>query len=135
MERFRTLTRNYYRNAHAAVFVYSVSEASSLHYLNQWIKDTQSFAPSAIKMLIGNKVDLESEIDETTAKSFASTYDFELQYLISCKTNQGIADAFEQLARVLHKSPGGVSGANRAQDPVAGGVNLEDPPQQRRCTC
>lgn len=86
-------------------------------------------------MLIGNKIDLETEIDETTAKSFAGTYDFELQHLISCKTNQGIADAFEQLARVLHKSPSEVAKAGRSQDPFAGGVNLEEPQQQQGCRC
>ena len=87
-------------------------------------------------MLIGNKVDLETEIDETTAKSFAGTYDFELQHLISCKTNLGIADAFEQLARVLHKSPGEVDRASRSQDPFAGGVDLADTSQQQQgCRC
>lgn len=105
VERFRTLTRNYYRNAHAAVFVYSMSEASSLHYLAQWIRDTESFAPNATRMLIGNKSDLESsgEIDESTAHSFASAHKFELHHRTSCKTNEGIAEAFAQLARALHK--------------------------------
>ena len=91
------------RNAHAVVFVYSVSEASSLHYLAQWIKDAQNQSPHAVRMLIGNKVDLEPEIDPTTAKSFAIAHEFELQFEISCKTNFGIEEAFEQLARVLHK--------------------------------
>lgn len=123
VERFRTLTRNYYRNAHAAVFVYSVSEASSLHYLAQWIKDTQNFAPNAVRMLIGNKEDLEPEIDPTTAKSFATAHEFELQFLISCKTNSGIGEAFEQLARALHKSPRATnqgSGAAPENKPIPG---------------
>ena len=106
MERFRTLTRNYYRNAHAAVFLYSVSEASSLHYLAQWIKDTQNFAPNAVRMLVGNKIDLEPpEIDQSTASSFANAHEFELQHLVSCKANTGIADAFDKLAEALHKAP------------------------------
>ncbi len=108
MERFRTLTRNYYRNAHAAVFVYSVSDASSLHYLAQWIKDAQNFAPNATRMLIGNKIDVEPpEIDSTTAASFAQAHEFELSFTVSCKTNRGIADAFEALAKTLHSAPKG----------------------------
>ena len=104
MERFRTLTRNYYRNAHAAVFVYSVSEASSLHYLSQWIKDTQNFAPNAIRMLVGNKIDIEPmEIDELTSKSFAKAHEFDLHFHISCKSNSGISEAFEQIGIALHK--------------------------------
>ena len=105
MERFRTLTRNYYRNAHAAVFVYSMSEASSLHYLAQWIRDTESFAPNATRMLVGNKSDQESlgEIDENTAHSFATAHKFELHYKTSCKTNEGIGEAFSKLAHALHR--------------------------------
>lgn len=118
MERFRTLTRNYYRNAHAAVFVYSVSEASSLHYLSQWIKDTQNFAPNAIRMLLGNKTDVDPlEIDEMTSKSYASAHEFDLHYQISCKTNSGINEAFEQLAKTLHKPA--IAGQKK------GGVNAE----------
>ena len=145
VERFRTLTRNYYRNAHAAVFVYSVSEASSLHYLAQWIKDTQNFAPNAVRMLIGNKEDLEPEIDPTTAKSFATAHEFELQFLISCKTNSGIGEAFEQLARALHKSPpttrqGSGAAAENMQTPGQDGVLRveEDQNQQHQpsgCKC
>lgn len=104
MERFRTLTRNYYRNAHAAVFVYSVTDISSLHYLSQWEKDTQHFAPNAVRMLLGNKIDLEPEVDEFAAKSFARTHAFELDHMISCKTNQGIKEAFDALARELQQT-------------------------------
>jgi len=136
VERFRTLTRNYYRNAHAAVFVYSVSEASSLHYLSQWIKDTQNFAPNAIRMLLGNKTDVEPlEIDDMTSKSYASAHEFELHYQISCKTNSGINEAFEQLAKSLHKSVGPA-----VSETGNGGKKLLEEslePQENRgqCTC
>jgi len=138
VERYRTLTRNYYRNASATVFVYSVSEASSLHYLTQWIKDAQNFAPKTVWMLVGNKVDLEAEIDPTTMQCFTSAHEFELQFLISCKTNSGIAEAFEQLARALHKSspPSGYGSGDKKpaskKDYVVGREQLEDKPQQQQ---
>ena len=105
VERFRTLTRNYYRNAHAAVFLYSVSEASSLHYLTQWVKDCENFAPSAVRMLIGNKSDLDAEVDFATAKSFANLYEFVGVHILSAKKNLGIQEAFQDLASKLHAPP------------------------------
>lgn len=111
VERFRTLTRNYYRNAHAAVFLYSVSEASSLHYLTQWVKDCENFAPSAVRMLIGNKSDLDAEVDFATAKSFANLYEFIGVHILSAKKNLGIQEAFQDLANKLH--------APQTQSPVA----------------
>lgn len=139
MERFRTLTRNYYRNAHAAVFVYSVSEASSLHYLSQWIKDTQNFAPNAKRMLLGNKTDIEPmEIDELTSKSFSKAHEFDLHFHISCKSNSGINEAFEQLAISLHKPAPTKPGGSPLQSSVGGAVvDLDASPvqQESRCAC
>lgn len=142
VERFRTLTRNYYRNAHAAVFVYSVSEASSLHYLSQWIKDTQNFAPNATRMLIGNKIDMEPmEVDELTSKSFAKAHEFDLHFHTSCKSNSGISDAFEQLAIALHKpkqAPAAKPGSTAtAPEQAARGVELGDDTHEAagRCVC
>lgn len=140
MERFRTLTRNYYRNAHAAVFVYSLSEASSLHYLAQWIRDTESFAPNATRMLVGNKADLESlgEIEETTAHSFATAHKFELHYRTSCKTNEGIGEAFSKLAQALHKpdsilSDGRRQHSHNAEDVVDITIGASQPSSTCKC--
>ena len=134
VERFRTLTRNYYRNAHAAVFVYSVSEIASLHYLSQWEKDTQSFAPNAVRMLIGNKIDIDAEVDEFTAKNFASTHAFDLDSMISCKTNAGIKVAFDSLARRLLDSNRG----KESSQPDQGLVQLSKEQvssDRERCNC
>ena len=102
------LVRNYpnpcYYNADAAVFVYDVSEAESLRSLIQWIQEAENYSPNAIRMFIGNKVDLEPETDPKTVSSFAEAHEIELQFEISCKTNSGIDEAFKQLARVLHNS-------------------------------
>lgn len=136
VERFRTLTRNYYRNAHAAVFIYSVGEVSSLHYLIQWEKDTRTFAPNAVRMLIGNKNDLEGEVDEFTAQSFAKTHALELDAMISCKTGQGVNEAIERLARIIHEKNSGKQDNSNNQDIV----NITDPPsagsgQGGGCAC
>lgn len=114
------------------MFVYSVSEASSLHYLSQWIKDTQNFAPNATRMLVGNKVDIEPmEIDELTSKSFAKAHEFDLHFHISCKSNSGIIEAFEQLAASLHKpggSPTRAAGGQRRASPQTITISEQEAP-------
>ena len=131
MERFRTLTRNYYRNAHAAVFVYSVTDISSLHYLSQWEKDTQNFAPNAVRMLLGNKIDLDPEVDEFAAKSFARTHEFELDNMTSCKTNEGVKAAFDALARALQQA----SKTTQADQVVQLTNNYDPASRQSGCAC
>ena len=53
-------------------------------------------------MLVGNKMDLERQVDEATVKEFADRCDFDNIKFISCKKNEGIQEAFQQLANELH---------------------------------
>ena len=55
-------------------------------------------------MLLGNKTDLEAEVDPATAKGFAEAHDFQLDFQVSCKENMGIKEAFDRLAEALHSS-------------------------------
>ena len=84
---------------------------------------------------MGNKKDLESEIDETTAQSFSNAHEFTLQAQTSCKTNDGIADAFEKLARALHKPDSILADPRKPADQ---GITLTDPNDSSNtggCTC
>lgn len=101
VERFRTITNNYYRGSHAAIFVYSVDEPSSLHYLGHWIRDLEEYSPNAIKILVGNKKDLNSQISNETVEMFNNANDCKLNMLMSAKTGEGIQDAFNAIAKLL----------------------------------
>ena len=105
VERFRTLTRNYYRNADATVFVYSVTDTSSLHYLTQWLKDAQLHAPNALRVIVGNKIDLQGsiEVEEPVAQAFANLQKINLLYRISCKSNEGVESMVTSVTREIHK--------------------------------
>lgn len=101
VERFRTITNNYYRGSHAAIFVYSVDEPSSLHYLGHWIRDLEEYSPNALKILVGNKKDLKSQISNETVEMFNNANDCKLNMLMSAKTGEGIQDAFNAIAKLL----------------------------------
>eukprot|EP00117_Sycon_ciliatum_P010997 scpid71683/ scgid12651/ Ras-related protein Rab-18-B len=132
VERFRTLTRNYYRGAHATVFVYSVDEPSSLHYLTSWVRDAESFASTAVKFLVGNKVDLDNhDIDSATAESFASNHDFVEMFTTSAKTGEGLEHAFTQIATKLHNSMGGKTSASPSSIDLA----EDNLPKKMGCCC
>lgn len=106
IERFRAATTqlsSLYRNADAAVFVYSVDEPLSLHSLASWLQDLQCFGPDAMRFLVGNKSDLEMEVDESAAKSFAISRDLSMPFLISAKTNDGVLETFQSIASRLHR--------------------------------
>lgn len=101
VERFRTITNNYYRGSHAAIFVYSVDEPSSMHYLGHWIRDLEEFSPDAKKILVGNKRDLQCQISSETIELFNTANECSLSVLASAKTGEGIEDTFNAIAQML----------------------------------
>lgn len=121
MERFRTITNNYYRGSHAAIFVYSVDEPSSIHYLGHWIRDLEEFSPEALKILVGNKKDLEGQISNETIELFNTGNECGLSVLTSAKTGEGIQDTFDTIAEML------VQKANQEQSPASKSLDLETP--------
>ncbi|XP_011425085.2 ras-related protein RabC [Magallana gigas] len=100
-ERFKTITRNYYRNTHAVLLVYSCDDPSSLHYLAQWAEDCSQYAPNALKFLIGNKSDLENLIPSESVDNFSAAFECEYTYLFSAKTGNGVEESFERIGERL----------------------------------
>ncbi|KAF4677266.1 hypothetical protein FOL47_002505 [Perkinsus chesapeaki] len=64
-ERFSVVTGNYYRNADGFVLVYDATSKSSFDHIDQWLSQIQQhhdLGPNTIKILVGNKYDLSSEV-------------------------------------------------------------------------
>ena len=43
MERFRTITKSYYRNAHGVILVYDITKERSFLNLPRWISDIMQY--------------------------------------------------------------------------------------------
>ncbi|KAK8531952.1 hypothetical protein V6N13_131307 [Hibiscus sabdariffa] len=70
-ERFRTLTSSYYRGAQGIMLVYDVTRRETLTNLSDvWAKEVELYStnPDCIKILVGNKVDRDSERAELALK-------------------------------------------------------------------
>ncbi|XP_030047581.1 LOW QUALITY PROTEIN: ras-related protein Rab-33B [Microcaecilia unicolor] len=75
-ERFRkSMVQHYYRNVHAVVFVYDVTNLDSFLSLPSWIEECKqhSLTYDVPRILVGNKCDLTDEIQVPTdmAQKFA----------------------------------------------------------------
>lgn len=78
-ERFRkSMVQHYYRNVHAVVFVYDVTNAASFHGLPAWIEECRQhlLAGDTPRILVGNKCDLRGAVQVPTdlAQKFADTH-------------------------------------------------------------
>lgn len=65
-ERFRAVTRSYYRGAAGALLVYDITRRITYNHLTSWLTDARNLTnPNTVIMLIGNKKDLEAQRDVT----------------------------------------------------------------------
>ena len=102
-ERFKNIIASYYRGAHGILLIYDVTDKDSFKNLNNWLIEIEKNASkNVLKVLIGNKTDLEDKrvVTYNQGKEFADTYG--LKYIeTSAKKNLNVNEAFESLGREL----------------------------------
>ncbi|XP_078532918.1 ras-related protein Rab-33B [Lissotriton helveticus] len=82
-ERFRkSMVQHYYRNVHAVVFVYDMTNLTSFNNLPSWIEECRqhSLANGIPRILVGNKCDLHNDLEVPTdlAQKFADFHSMPL---------------------------------------------------------
>ena len=76
-ERFKNIVASYYRGANGILLIYDVSDKDSFKNLSNWLIEIEKNASkNVLKILIGNKSDLEDKrvITYNQGKEFADTY-------------------------------------------------------------
>ncbi|XP_030453795.1 ras-related protein RABC2a-like isoform X1 [Syzygium oleosum] len=108
-EKFRTLTSSYYRNAHGIILVYDVTRKETFANLsNVWAKEVElhSTSQNCVKMLVGNKVDKDSEKAVSTEEGIALAKELGCLFLeCSAKTRENVEQCFEKLALKIMEIP------------------------------
>eukprot|EP00892_Ulva_mutabilis_P011867 jgi/Ulvmu1/9052/UM005_0145.1 len=108
-ERFRTLTSSYYRGAHAIIFAYDVTRRDTFEAIQEtWLQEVaeHSNVKAAIKMVVANKVDRDSEreVARQEGSAFAKTNGC-LFVETSAKANTAVNQAFDELVRKILETP------------------------------
>eukprot|EP00826_Nyctotherus_ovalis_P037561 TRINITY_DN3433_c0_g3_i1.p1 TRINITY_DN3433_c0_g3~~TRINITY_DN3433_c0_g3_i1.p1 ORF type:complete len:220 (-),score=63.06 TRINITY_DN3433_c0_g3_i1:110-769(-) len=105
-EKYRSLGVAYYRGADACILVFDLCDKTTFKDLDKWLETFQSQLPEekAKKfptMLFGNKADkVERIVSTEAAQKWCSEHDKMPYYETSAKTNQGLEEAFEEIARI-----------------------------------
>ncbi|KAH9671142.1 ras-related protein RABC2a [Citrus sinensis] len=101
-ERFRTLTSSYYRGAQGIILVYDVTRRETFTNLSDvWAKEVDLYSTNqdCVKMLVGNKVDRDSERVVSREEGIALAKEHGSLFLeCSAKTRENVEQCFEQLA-------------------------------------
>ena len=103
-ERFRTITKNFYRNADVLFLVFDLTREDTFNNIINWLSDVKEYNPDLKILLLGNKLDLinERKISTERATNFATKHN--LQYLeVSAKDGTNIQKSFEALINLIFK--------------------------------
>jgi len=109
-ERFRTLTPSYYRGGQGAILVYDVTNRDSFARIENWLAelDTYSTNTDIVKMLVGNKCDMEAQGARVVSKEEGLNCARKHQMMFieaSAKTREGVQCAFEELVEKIIQTP------------------------------
>ena len=74
-ERFRSITKSYYQNAGVILLMFDLSKKESFNDLYYWIEEIRKHGDEGTKiLLIGNKSDLDREVERKTVEEFVKYY-------------------------------------------------------------
>jgi small GTP-binding protein len=119
-ERFRTITRAYFRGAHAVLVVYDITKSSTFDALQRHISTLRDYAPNDVSVIIcGNKLDVAQAKPERRKVDWSAWSQSELtssvnslservgaiaHFETSASTGENIDAVFESVCRsVLRK--------------------------------
>ena len=136
-ERFKNIIASYYRGAHGILLIYDVTDKDSFKNLSNWLIEIEkNSSKNVLKVLIGNKTDLEEKrvISYNQAKEFADSYG--LNYIeTSAKKNLNVNEAFATLGRELMLASEDKRIVKQKQNKKISVAKMEDLNVQKRRGC
>ena len=100
-DRFRSITRNYYKGAHGIVLIYDVTDQQSFQHIKDWVdKIKEESKEGVIIYLVGNKIDLIDKRIITNADGKKLSEEIKIKYYeTSAKDSTGVKEVFENLVK------------------------------------
>ena len=101
-ERFKSLTHSYLKGADGILFVYDITQKKTFDNLKKWIKDSEDSNQNFKKVIIGNKIDRESErkVPKESLEKFCDERKLK-GFEASAKFGDNIDESFEALIKMI----------------------------------
>lgn len=103
-ERFKTITYSFYKQADGVIVTYDVTKQQTFKNIRTWLDSiTEHADPKIIKVMVGNKVDLEHERKVTPEEAGELAKENDMSYFeTSAKTGQNIQELMNYLMKEIY---------------------------------
>ena len=105
-DRFRSITKNYFKGANGILLIFDVTNRSSFEHVSTWIEQIREEASEqTVIYLVGNKIDDQNNRVVTNQEAIKLTDEFKLKYYeTSAKNNINIGSTFFDLIKDVDSS-------------------------------
>ena len=102
-DRFRAITKNYYKGAHGIILIYDVTNQITFDNVTNWITQIKEEASDKVTIfLVGNKIDDEKNRKVNTEEGEKLAQDFKLKfYETSAKIGTNVEATFKSLVQII----------------------------------
>ena len=105
-EKYNSLTKTYYKNADGVLFVFDISSKKSFESLQNWMelfKENHNGNKNIPVYLIGNKCDLERNVDQESIDKFIKETGFEYRERSAYKDDETkFGEIFQDMAEKIY---------------------------------
>ena len=100
-DRFRSITKNYYKGAHGIILIYDITNKKSFENVRNWINQIKEEVSEKVSIiLVGNKIDDEEHRVVSTEQGEKMANDFGLMFFeCSAKSGVNIDSTFNELVK------------------------------------
>ena len=107
-DKYRAITRNYYRGAHGIILLYDVTNEKTYDNIKKWITSIkEEISDQICIVLIANKIDnvQERKVNKEKGEKLAETYGIKL-FECSAKTGEGVNESvFYLVEKIVESDP------------------------------
>jgi small GTP-binding protein len=103
-DRFKSITKNYYKGAHGIILIYDVTSIVSFTNIKNWVMQIKENANEKVKIvLVGNKIDEEHlrKVSTEDGEKLASEYNVKF-FETSAKQNIRVKETFNYLTNEIY---------------------------------
>ena len=125
-DKFRAITRNYYKGARGIILIYDVTNIKSYENIKKWINEIKDEISDNVSIvLIANKIDNEKERKISKEQGEALAHDYNVPFFeTSAKTGIGVNESvFYLVQKIIETDP----------EVKKKGKNLKYKPKKKKC--